>query len=399
MAAKGWMRRKKGALVYCWNNAAGKERSKVLGPDTMTDADGWRKVGELGLDKLVNKPDPAKTAFSAVAANYFANKEFKKPSTCKLHEQIVNHLLIPEFGDEVAVEIKPKRIKTWLKSLQVEDATRSKYKSVMSSVYSFAISEEVLPAIIQLEDGSFSTANPCSRVKGISSVSDYEAMTLEPEQTYRVLELLQQPESTLLLLIAVTGLRISEALGLCWMDVLFDKGLIKIRQTFVHNAMQNGAKTRASKASVEMHPLLAAVLKTWKEQTRYSGQEDYVFASYKLNGKKPRMGSMIVEDYLRPAAAKAGLIEVREDGRTFDLDGIEIKRFGFHTFRHSLASFLMAEGENPAVIQATLRHTRLDMTMYYSHARKQQKREAQGRVLEAVLGGERGLQRGLERIQ
>src|SRR6202022_2289297 len=29
--------------------------------------------------------------------------------------------------------------------------------------------------------------------------------------------------------------------------------------------------------------------------------------------------------------------------------------------RHSSASFLMAEGENPAVIQATLRHTRLDV--------------------------------------
>jgi hypothetical protein len=59
----------------------------------------------------------------------------------------------------------------------------------------------------------------------------------------------------------------------------------------------------------------------------------------------------------------------------------------------------MAEGENPAVIQATLRHTRLDMTMYYSHARKAQKREAQGRVLEAVLGGERVLKREPNSIQ
>ena len=59
----------------------------------------------------------------------------------------------------------------------------------------------------------------------------------------------------------------------------------------------------------------------------------------------------------------------------------------------------MAEGENQAVIQATLRHTRLDMTMYYTHSRKKQRLEAQGRVLEAVLGGERELQRGPEAIQ
>jgi integrase len=82
---------------------------------------------------------------------------------------------------------------------------------------------------------------------------------------------------------------------------------------------------------------------------------------------------------------QAGIIIVDANGKTFDTDGNEIMRFGFHTFRHSLASFLMAEGENPAVIQATLRHTRLDMTMYYSHARKQQKRDAQGMVLEAIL--------------
>ena len=108
---------------------------------------------------------------------------------------------------------------------------------------------------------------------------------------------------------------------------------------------------------------------------------------------------MIVEDYLRPAAIKTKVIKLDAQGRTFDLDGGEIKRFGFHVFRHSLCSFLMAEGENPAVIQATLRHTRLDMTMYYAHSRKKEKLEAQGRVLEAVLGGERGLQRGPEVIQ
>ena len=63
-----------------------------------------------------------------------------------------------------------------------------------------------------------------------------------------------------------------------------------------------------------MHSLLAAVLKSWQQQTLYSKPEDYVFASYKIGGKKPRVGSMIVEDYLRPAAVKAGVIKVGDDG-------------------------------------------------------------------------------------
>ena len=58
----------------------------------------------------------------------------------------------------------------------------------------------------------------------------------------------------------------------------------------------------------------------------------------------------------------------------------------------------MAEGENPAVIQAILRHTRLDMTMYYCHARKPQKRDAEGMVLAAILAKQEP-KRGLEALQ
>ena len=194
-------------------------------------------------------------------------------------------------------------------------------------------------------------------------------------------------------------MRQSEALGLRWDCVLWEKGEIRIRQAYVHGYMQNGAKTRSSKSSVRMHPLLAEVMKAWYKATPYGKPEDYVFASCKLSGRKPRTGSMIVEDYLRPAAIKAKVIALDDKGQTFDVDGNRIRRFGFHVFRHSLCSFLMAEGENPAVIQATLRRTRLDMTMYYAHSRKKQRLEAQGRVLEAVLGGERGLQRVPEAVQ
>jgi hypothetical protein len=44
-------------------------------------------------------------------------------------------------------------------------------------------------------------------------------------------------------------------------------------------------KTKASKSSVPMHPLLAGSLKAWQDETLYSRPDDYVFASYKLGGK------------------------------------------------------------------------------------------------------------------
>ena len=38
--------------------------------------------------------------------------------------------------------------------------------------------------------------------------------------------------------------------------------------------------------------------------------------------------------------------------------------------------FLMDEQENPAVVQAVLRHSKIDMTLYYSHSSRKAKRAA-----------------------
>lgn len=56
-------------------------------------------------------------------------------------------------------------------------------------------------------------ANPMRFVR-CKTTSEYEAMILSPEQAYSVLLNLREPERTLTLLAAGTGLRISECLGL-----------------------------------------------------------------------------------------------------------------------------------------------------------------------------------------
>jgi len=58
---------------------------------------------------------------------------------------------------------------------------------------------------------------------------------------------------------------------------------------------------------------------------------------------------------------------------------------GFHTFRHSLATCMMDEQENPAVVQAIMRHSKMDMTLYYSHSRRSAKRAAQEKVFRRLV--------------
>ena len=376
--ATGWFRRKKGKLVYYWYNSNGDERSKVLGPGTITNDEGWLRVGELGLGKLVGKPDPAGITFGELGEKFLANYPFNKISTEELHEQVVRTLLMPRWADEVATEIDPPKLKAWLVGLDVESSTRGKYKSIMSGMYNWGQCEGLIPRGEQF--------NPCRYVKGreFSQVTGYEALALEIEDTLKVLSELKQPEYELALLVATCGLRISEALGLKWRDILFDKGRIAIRQTFVHLGIQDGAKTKLSRSRVEAPKLLLDALSGWRRETMYADDDDFVFPSEKLGGKQPRSGSQLVEDYLRPAAIRAGVI--REEGDiTYGPDGEAVKRFGFHTFRHSLATCLMDEQENPAVVQAIMRHSKMDMTLYYSHSRRSAKRAAQERVLQRLV--------------
>jgi integrase len=204
-----------------------------------------------------------------------------------------------------------------------------------------------------------------------------------PTPTSPILEQLQQPEYTMIVLVAATGIRASEMLGLRWSDIRWERSEIKIRQTYVHGNIQPGAKTKLSKSTVTMHPVLAQLLKDWRAETSYAADDDYVFASSKLGGKKPRFGSMVVEDYLQPAAIRAGVLEVKDGKRC--IDGEFVKRFGFHTFRHSLTSWLMANGENPQIVRAMLRWTNLNMLAHYAHGFKSDKLEAQGAVLDKLV--------------
>jgi len=81
---------------------------------------------------------------------------------------------------------------------------------------------------------------------------------------------------------------------------------------------------------------------------------------------------MLVEDYLRPAAAKAGVLSSHRDeqGRSVEDDP---RRFGFHNLRHSLASFLVRMKTDRKTVQTLLRHSNVKLTLqFYSHAVSQE---------------------------
>jgi len=207
----------------------------------------------------------------------------------------------------------------------------------------------------------------------VKTQSEYEARIITPEQGFKILTAMPQPESTLTMLIAATGLRISECLGLQWADIDYDSQQIFVRRSWTGKVGK--PKSAASKAPVPMVPLLAGFIRQWQRETTYGQATDWVFASTRLKGKRPRVANMLVEDYLRPAAVKAGVLK----------EGEKV-RFGFHNLRHSLASFLVRKGTDAKTVQAMLRHSDVTTTLgIYAHSMSEDRLAAQDEMLAAMM--------------
>jgi len=121
-----------------------------------------------------------------------------------------------------------------------------------------------------------------------SGKSHYKAVIVTPEQAFKILMVLPEVVRVLTLLIAATGLRISEALGLQWQDVDYAHQQINLRRVWVGNKIVERMKTEQSEAPATMSPTLAEVLKCWRQQTPYAQPSDWIFASSRLKGRQPR---------------------------------------------------------------------------------------------------------------
>jgi integrase len=318
----------------------------------------------------------------------------KAHTTVRSYERVIRNRLLPRWGNRIALGIEPLEVEQWLKDLKREkgfaNPTLDKTRRVMSLIYRHGQRYGLIPRNQE--------SNPMRFVR-CRTTSAYEAMILTPEQAYAVLLNLQEPERTLTLLAAGTGLRISECLGLQWQDVSFADAMIHVRRTWTCGQVGR-PKSKASKGPVPLHPLLADFMCLWKQKTLYSQPDDWVFPSFRLEGKQPRVANMLVEDHLRPAAVKAGLLSSHRDlrGRLVDDDP---RRFGFHNLRHSLASFLIRIRTDPKTVQTLLRHSDVKLTLqFYTHAVSRDRMAAAGKMLTAILshaGGPKRTESGLKK--
>ena len=261
--------------------------------------DASREVDRQKLRETINQLQPFEgkpRTFGQLCQDYIENElridqsESARPKAFPTVETYERHLIkriIPRWGKLAPLAVESRDVEGWFRELRkgnaqkkvkpLADPTIDKIRRIMSLVFKHGQRCNFLP---RQQEG-----NPMNWVSQ-RTTSDYRAIVMTPKQAFEVLLNIPEPRRTLTLSDAATALRVSELLGLMWMDLDFHGLVIYVRRAYVWGRFKE-PKSKASKAPVPMHPLLAGFLLAWHERTTFAKDSDLVFPSIKLKGKKP----------------------------------------------------------------------------------------------------------------
>jgi len=351
--------------VYLWReyDAKGVRRQRKLVVGTVekyrSESAAQKAVAAMraeinsGSDERACRP----LTLEQVIGHYETKELFRKAySTREAYQDYINRWIKPRWGKCRLAEVKAVAVEEWLASLPLAEGTKAKIRNIMSALFTHAMRYE------------FTDKNPIQLVRqGAKRQRVPEVLTIE--ELKAAMTQLEQPYSSMVAILAVAGLRRSELFALKWSDIDFEAKEIHLSRGIVHQVVGN-MKTEASQKPVSMEPELAALLSAWKSQTTYSKPDDWVFASPESKGTQPYWPENVLRRHIRPALKRAGIQ----------------KAVGYHTFRHSLATVLKANGEDVKTVQEILRHANSRITLdIYTQAVTPAKRQAQQKVLHMIL--------------
>jgi integrase len=277
-------------------------------------------------------------------------------ATIQTNKGYLDRWILPRWASYRLKDVKAVIVEEWLRSLPLANGSKAKIRNLMHSVFNHALRWE------------WHDRNPITQVRQ-SAKRQRAPIVLNIEQIKSMLEHLQEPGKTAVLLDILTGLRVSELLALKWSDVDFENLVIHVTRSISLQHVGD-CKTEASQKPVPLDPELAEVLLMWRRRSPYQMDDDWVFASPAKQGKQPYWSSSIFRVYLKPALKAAGIIG----------------KVGWHTFRHSYATILKSHGEDVKTVQELLRHANSSITLnLYAQAITDTKRSAQSKVARLVF--------------
>jgi integrase len=231
----------------------------------------------------------------------------------------------------------------------IADKTLRRLFAPMSALMAVAVHEGLIEHNICRDVKVPSGRDRLRQFEGGDPEDDDQAVKVYTRSQIRQLLAALSSQETLHLLahtLAVTGLRISEALPLRWQDVVLDgaEPHVKVRRAWVRQQM-GPPKSRYGKRQVQIPRALVDELR--QQQGRLDPRQELVFPS---DTGTVRLAEN-VRRRLLPFAQEAG-----------------VEWIGFHAFRHAFASALIEDGRSIVQVSRLLGHHSPAFTLaVYSH--------------------------------
>jgi integrase len=266
-----------------------------------------------------------------------AKEKTLKQGTWTDYELTFRLHILPGLGDKLLEDISPQDVQNWVNSLSKKRLSRTSINKCYRYLRNCLNNAEAKDII---------SRTPCRGVIVPRPPQQIEFDILSIGEVAKVIEAADEPEKTLVAVLAYTGIRLGESLGLKWRDIDFENNCIRVERTFgIHG--WSTPKTSASRRAVPLSPTLASMLSDYRASRDATGPENVVFSH---DGTTPLDQSNVRRDFNR--ALKAA----------------EIRHVSLHSLRHFYASNMIASGCSIKFLQNALGHSSATMTLNtYSH--------------------------------
>jgi len=260
-----------------------------------------------------------------------------KPSTQVSIECSFRLHILPFFGKRYLSDIKPIVIQEWVNTLSGKNLAPAtvgrcyRYlRSCLRQAYAWGILSE----------------NPCRSI--ILPRTNHEELDfLEPSEIAVLMREANEPQRTLYAVLAFSGLRLGEALGLGWKHINLKDNIIQVERAWSYWGGLQEPKTTSSRRAVPIMPTLGKILRDHYEREGHPDSEALLFS---YDGEKPIDPSNLRRDF------------------TATIERAGLKRVTLHSLRHSFASAMLASGASIKALQRCLGHASATMTLNtYSH--------------------------------
>lgn len=252
-------------------------------------------------------------------------KRLQPTSMISYYAQFEKHI-IPFFDKKYPQEVTPLILKNWYSTFTNKSTLNTCVTAILKPAFELAIIEEYI------KTSPFIISFP-------SLKSDYEINPFNLEEIQLILNKTNGCFRNILGVSFFSGMRTGEVLSLKWENIDFKNKRINIVETRTMGLTKK-PKTKSSIRSVDMLFQCEIFL---KEQRKLTGLSENVF----LNTK----GTLFY-----------GSIDLNYSWRNL-LEELNLKHRGIYQTRHSFASNMLSNGENPLWVSQMLGHKSLTITL------------------------------------